>query len=150
MTPMQAPSPFERLFNTNQSLKGNPMKHLLFTTAALAGLFLAGCANTGATYDPIADGAVRAAYADDLESCQKLATMRGYANDDTKTSAVIGAGLGALAGIADDDINDTEGAIAGAVVGAVVGGGAGMLETRGQRRQVVIDCMKGRGHPVVG
>lgn len=126
------------------------MKHLNFITIAIGGLALVGCANTGAKYEPIADGPVSVIYAADLENCQQLATDRGYINADTKTNAMIGAGLGALAGIADDDVNDTEGAIAGAVVGAIAGGGAGMVETREQRRQIVIDCMKGRGHPVVG
>ena len=126
------------------------MKNLIFISAVVGGLALAGCANTGAKYEPIADGPVSVTYAADLESCQQLATERGYINDDTKTNAAIGAGLGVLAGIADDDVSDTEGAIAGAVVGAIAGGGAGMLETREHRRQVVIDCMKGRGHPVVG
>ncbi len=126
------------------------MKQLIFITAIVGGLALSGCANTGAKYEPIADGPVSVTYAADLENCQQLATDRGYINADTKTNAMIGAGLGALAGIADDDVNDTEGAIAGAVVGAIAGGGAGMVETREQRRQIVIDCMKGRGHPVVG
>lgn len=126
------------------------MKNIILLTSIIGGLALAGCANTGAKYEPIADGPVSVTYAADLESCQQLATDRGYINADTKTNAMIGAGLGALAGIADDDVNDTEGAIAGAVVGAIAGGGAGMVETREQRRQIVIDCMKGRGHPVVG
>lgn len=126
------------------------MKHLIFTTVAMGGLAVTGCANSGAKYEPIADGPVNVAYSADLQACQTLATERGYINDDTKTDAVIGAGIGVLAGIADDDVSDTEGAIAGAVVGAIAGGGAGMLETREQRRQIVIDCMKGRGHRVVG
>lgn len=126
------------------------MKNILLITAIIGGLGLAGCANTGAKYEPIADGPTSVTYASDLDTCQQLATNRGYINDDTKTDAMIGAGIGALAGIADDDLSDTEGAIAGAVVGAIAGGGSGMIETREQRRQIVIDCMKGRGHPVVG
>lgn len=126
------------------------MKNFIFIATAIGALAITGCANTGATYDPIADGPVSVSYAADLESCQQLATERRYINDDAKTNAVIGAGLGALAGIADDDVSDTEGAIAGAVVGALAGGGVGIVETREQRRQIVIECMKGRGHRVVG
>ena len=127
------------------------MRYVTLPAAALAlGSILVGCANSGAKYDPVADGPVSAAYEADLASCQSLATDRGYMNDDTKTDAAIGAGIGALAGLADDDVSDAEGAIAGAVVGAIAGGGAAMLETREQRRRIVIECMQGRGHPVVG
>lgn len=126
------------------------MKIFILTVSAIAVLAVTGCANSGAKYAPIADGPVSPVYAADQEGCQQLATKRSYVNDDTKTDAVIGAGLGAVAGLADDDVNDTEGAIAGAVLGAIAGGGSAMLETRAQRRQIVIDCMKGRGHPVVG
>ena len=122
------------------------MKKLMLTLVVVGRFGLAGCAATGANYAPIADGPVSITYAADLETCQQLATKRGYMNDDTKTNAMIGAGLGALAGLADDG----GGALAGAVVGALAGGGAGMVETREQRRQIVIECMKGRGHRVVG
>ncbi|MGV6820988.1 MAG: glycine zipper family protein [Parvularcula sp.] len=126
------------------------MKTLIVTTISIGSLALAGCSNTGATYTPITDGPVSPQFQADLSACQRLATERGYLNDDTKSQALIGAGIGALAGLADDDVSDTEGAVAGAVVGALAGGGAGMVETRGQRRQIVIECMKGRGHRVVG
>ncbi len=127
------------------------MKHVTFFTASLAlSLLQAGCANTGARYQPLADGPVSAAYESDLASCQTLATGRNYMNADTKTDAAIGAGIGAIAGIADDDISDTEGLIAGMIVGALAGGGSAMIETREQRRQIVIQCMQGRGHSVVG
>lgn len=116
----------------------------------MLGLAVAGCANTGAKYQPINDGPKAAGYAADLSDCQALATERSYTNGDMKTDAVIGAGIGAIAGLADDDVSDTEGLIAGAIVGAVAGGGVGMVETREQRRKIVIECMQGRGHPVVG
>lgn len=123
-----------------------------FHLAALiaSGLFVTACASSGASYEPVADGPTDAAYAADLEACQAVATERGYINGDTRNNAMIGAGLGALAGVADDDVSDTEGAIAGAIVGAVAGAGATMIETRDERRGIVVDCMKGRGHPVVG
>ena len=60
------------------------------------------------------------------------------------------ADMPALAGLADTDVSDTEGAIAGAVVGAIAGGGARMNKTRDERRQIVVRCMQGRGHSVVG
>ncbi|MCP5145564.1 MAG: glycine zipper family protein [Gammaproteobacteria bacterium] len=118
-------------------------------TLIVPGLLL-GCANTGAHYQPIVDGPLSNRYGSDLIACQQLATARSYANDDTKSNAAIGAGLGALAGLADDSVGTAEGLLAGAVVGALAGSGASMLETREQRRQVVITCMRGRGHNVVG
>lgn len=126
------------------------MKTKLITGAILCGILMSACANTGAGYHPITDGPLNASFHSDLNSCQQLATKRQYINGDTKTKAVIGAGLGMLAGLADDDVSDSEGAIAGAIVGALAGGGSEMLNTSEQRRQIVISCMKGRGHPVIG
>ena len=126
------------------------MKNVFLPVMLVLGLAVAGCANTGAKYEPISDGPKAAGYAGDLSDCQNLATERSYVNGDMKTDAVIGAGIGAIAGLADDDVSDTEGLIAGAIVGAVAGGAATMPETQEQRRQIVIECMQGRGHPVVG
>jgi len=126
------------------------MKKLILPSILVCGLAITGCANSGATYKPVNDGQRSAAYSSDLQACQQLAAERGYLNDDVKTDALIGAGIGALAGLADTDVNDTEGAIAGAVVGAIAGGGARMNKTRDERRQIVVRCMQGRGHSVVG
>lgn len=126
------------------------MKPYTLTSALSATLLISACANTGAGYQPITDGSVNANYQKDLAQCQELATQRSYLNDDTQSDALIGAGLGALAGLADDDTSDAEGAIAGAVVGGMAGGGASMLKTRDQRRDIVIRCLKGRGHNAVG
>ena len=124
-----------------------------FSPFALLGLslMLGACAtNSGASYEPLVDGNVSPSFKADLADCQMLAENRNYLNDDTKTDALIGAGIGALAGLADDDVNDTEGAIAGAIVGAIAGGGSRALETRDERKQIVISCLQGRGHKAVG
>ena len=126
------------------------MTRIQLVTLITSGFALAACASSGSSYEPVADGPTDVTYAADLEACQAVATDRSYINGDTRNNAMIGAGLGMLAGIADDDVNDTEVAIAGAIVGAVAGAGATMVETRDERRDIVIDCMKGRGHPVVG
>jgi hypothetical protein len=126
------------------------MKHIHLSAVAACGLVLAACVNSGARYEPVADGLTSVTYASDLEACQALVTERSYINGDTRNNALIGAGLGALAGVADEEVNDTEGAITGAIVGAVAGAGATMIETRSERRDIVIDCMKSRGHTVVG
>lgn len=127
------------------------MKTMSMIISILAFASLAACAsNSGAQYEPIVDGAHSQAYSGDLVACRTLATERGYLNDDTRNDALIGAGIGALAGLADDDVTNLEGAIAGAVVGAIAGGGANALDTRDERRHIVVDCMRGRGHRVVG
>lgn len=131
-------------------MKETKMKTAFVTPILVLGLALPACTHTGAKYEPIADGGQSATYTADLADCQKLATERGYLNADTGTNAAIGAGIGAIAGVADDDISDAEGVVAGAVVGAIVGAGATMMETRGERRDIVIACMQGRGHKVVG
>lgn len=119
-------------------------------TLAAPVLMTAACANAGASYMPITDGAHSASYESDLKACQSVAKRRSYVNGDTRNDALLGAGVGALAGLADPDTTDLGGAIGGAIFGALFGGGASMVETRGQRRDVVIACMQGRGHNVVG
>jgi hypothetical protein len=116
------------------------MKHIHLSAVAACDLVLAACANSGARYEPVADGPTSVTYASDLEACQALATERGYINGDTRNNALIGAGLGALAAVADDEVNDTEGAITGAIVGAVAGAGATMIETRSPANLLVGSC----------
>ena len=108
------------------------------------------CAGGGADYAPVVDGPRSVAYQADLQACQALARERALMNADTRTDMAIGAGIGALAGLADDDVTDTEGALAGALVGATVGGISGALETRDERRQMVVDCLRLRGHRAIG
>ncbi len=126
------------------------MQKTTILSSLLASLAVTACANTGAAYEPIVDGPVSESYAADLASCQQLATEHAYLNANTRTDALIGAGIGAIAGVADDEVSDTEGAVAGAVVGAIAGAGAGAAEVHEERRQIVIECLQGRGHRVVG
>lgn len=116
----------------------------------VAALALGACAGGGADYAPVVDGPRTVGYQADLQACQALARERALMNADTRTDMAVGAGLGALAGLADDDVSDTEGALAGALVGAAVGGMSGALETRDERRQMVVDCLRLRGHRAIG
>lgn len=116
---------------------------LLLGTAACA-------ANSGAHYTPISDGPQSPSFPADLAACQELATNRSYLNDDVKNDAMIGAGIGALAGALDNSNDTAEGLIVGGLIGALAGGGARSLETRDERRRIVVACMQGRGHKVVG
>lgn len=112
------------------------------------GLVLGGCANTASGYRPIVDGYQGEAYHADLEDCQELARTKQYDNGETRTAALAGAVVGGAVGAIEDD--SIEGAIVGALLGGLIGGASGAAETRTDRKEIVIRCMAGRGHPVVG
>ena len=132
------------------------MRHIKSSTPSLRGVLIAGAALTltacasGASYMPIVDGPQDAKYSADLGDCSQLAKTRNYVNGDSKTSALLGAGLGGLLGLADDDGGSTGDVIGGAVIGAILGGGKQVFKARTQRKKIVINCMAGRGHRVVG
>ena len=115
-------------------------------TVVLTGL-MAGCGSTASSYEPIVDGPKDDQYHNDLAACSTLAEQRDYTNDDVKSEALLGAGIGALLGAIEDG---GEGAVAGAVIGGATGGGSRAWDTREEQKQIVIQCMKGRGHNVVG
>ena len=55
-------------------------------------------------------------------------------------------GAGALLGEADDEGD----ALGGAVFGALAGGAASAVDVNARREAIVVACMRGRGHRVVG
>lgn len=113
-------------------------------TMSLAGLALvAACSDTGANYRPILDGAPTPAYEADLTACQALA--RDQFEHEALGAAVLGAGVGAALGEADS--GDAAG---GAIAGALTGGVASAVDVDERRQSIVIECLRGRGHPVVG
>ena len=113
-------------------------KPILTASLATAGILLGGCMATGAEHRPIVDGSDPAKYESDLAACQQLARQRGYVNAETGT---ITAASTAVGGVWDG--------VDGAVAGAVAGGGASAVHTVQQRKAIVINCMRGRGHKVV-
>lgn len=115
---------------------------------ACTSLVLSGCANTASGYRPIVDGYEDEAYRADLADCQALAKTKRYDNGDTRTSALAGAVVGGAVGAIDDD--SVEGAIVGALLGGLIGGASGAADTRTDRKDIVIRCMGGRGHAIVG
>ncbi|WP_136444049.1 glycine zipper family protein [Pacificoceanicola onchidii] len=119
------------------------MKWLLTLTTALS---LAACGDKGAKYNPILDGPRTAGYQADLADCQALANSQKQLNRETLGAAAVGAGAGATLGALDDE-GDMWG---GAVAGALAGGAAGAVDANERRKAMVIECLKGRGHPVVG
>jgi uncharacterized protein YcfJ len=124
--------------------KGHDMKKLTIATVAGAGL-LAACADSGANYTPILDGAPTAAFQSDLGACQTLARNQTQFDNDTLGATVMGAGAGALLGQAD-----TGDALGGALAGALAGGVAGTVDAGERREAIVVECLRGRGHAVVG
>lgn len=132
---------------TSININTRDISVLLISAAALT---LTACASGGAAYRPIVDGPQDAKYSADLGECRQVAESRDYLNSDTRTSALIGAGFGGLIGLADADDANIEDFVGGAIVGALFGGGDRALETRGERKHIVLNCMAGRGHRVVG
>lgn len=107
---------------------------------------LAACADSGATYTPILDGPPTAAFQSDLAPCQALARDQRQLDQQTISTTVLGAGTGAVLGEVDDDGD----ALGGAIVGALAGSAAGAVNASDRRKAIVVECVRGRGHHVVG
>ena len=119
-------------------------KHFIF--ALFAGTLLSACGNSGANYTPINDGPTTIGFQSDLAACQRLAKNQTQLNRQTMGKAAIGAGIGAALGSADEEGDATGGAIAGALAGGLTGVG----DAREKKQSILINCMRGRGHNVVG
>ncbi|WP_170420777.1 glycine zipper family protein [Ruegeria arenilitoris] len=113
-------------------------------------LVTAACSGTGAQHQPVLSAEPGPAYAADLDQCRALAKSQDLWNPETRSQALIGAGIGAMAGISDDTVGNAEGAIAGAAVGSAAGAAAGAAEMRNTRRDILIECLRQRGHPAAG
>jgi uncharacterized protein YcfJ len=88
------------------------------------------------------DGSYGPNFAPDLAECRQLSQQKSNGHGGAATGVVIGG----LAG-AEDDV---EGVVAGALIGGLLGSAADKSETNKMRDAVVINCMRGRGHNVVG
>ncbi|MGR3513026.1 MAG: glycine zipper family protein [Paracoccaceae bacterium] len=119
------------------------MKKTLMIAALLPAL--AACADSGANYQPILDGQPTAAFQSDLAACQDLACNQNQFDQERVAATVLGTGAGAILGEADSGD-----ALGGAVAGALAGGVASSAEVNERREGIVIECLRGRGHRVVG
>lgn len=119
------------------------------TALILSLVSLTACAGGGAAHVPIIDGPITAEYEADLSECQQLAETRRYDNPEVQTDALIGAGVGGLIGLAESRNDDVGDFLAGAIIGGLLSGGATALETRHQRKEIVLNCMAGRGYRVL-
>ncbi len=122
------------------------MKPNLKICFALAGLMtVAACSDD--PYAPIVDGPQGVNFQQDLASCRQVAQQKKSTNKGRNGGAV----LGGLVGAAEADSGDAlEGAIAGAVVGGVLGSAGENEDVEDARDKIVFNCMRGRGHNVVG
>ncbi|MGV8951904.1 MAG: glycine zipper family protein [Cypionkella sp.] len=118
----------------------------LFIMALCPILALSACADIGAKYQPILDGAPSASFQPDLQACQNLARDQRQLDQQTMGSAAAGGALGAA--VAANDKGGT--AIEGLVGGALVGLFGGVTKSKEKRERIIQDCMKGRGHSIVG
>lgn len=119
-------------------------KHFIF--ALFAGTLLSACGNSGANYTPINDGPTTIGFQSDLAACQRLAKNQKQLNQEAYGAAAIGAAAGALLSAVSDD-DDLAGNTLG---GAAILGGTVAAENVDKKEEIVINCMKGRGHAVVG
>lgn len=109
-------------------------------------IVLSACAEMGANYEPILDGAPNANFQSDLQACQNLARGQNQFDQETTGAAVAGGVLGAAIAKHEGGGTVVEGLIGGALVGFL----GGVFEATDQRKEIVIECMKGREHRVVG
>ncbi len=124
-------------------------KRVAVWTFSLA--FLAACAAT--TYNPVIDpqGVDMGRYNQDLAQCRALAEQVDAA-EDAGTDALIGAGVGAAGGAALGALSGDPGlgAATGAVIGAFGGGGTGALNANQRQKNIINNCLRGRGYRVLG
>ncbi len=125
-------------------------------TALLLVALVAGCVVAPRPWTPVVDtyGDSRAQYIGrDLEECRYLALrVSGYPPQQGVVGALGGGLVGAAAGAAIGAALGNPGT--GAAVGAAAGGvGSGFASAAGSDaafRQAYANCMRGRGHNVVG
>ncbi|MFA6279280.1 MAG: glycine zipper domain-containing protein [Bdellovibrionales bacterium] len=122
----------------------------LASTLCAVSVLLAGCATT---YTPVVDtkGIDAVKYQQDLGECRALSDQVDAAENGA-TDALIGAGVGAAAGAALGAIsgNAGMGAATGATIGAFGGGGAGTMSSLDRKKNIMNNCLKGRGYKVLG
>ena len=106
------------------------------------GLSLAACAE--APYEPIVDGQVSRNYHADLNACRQISTQKQSTGNGATAGAVIG---GVIGGLEDESVG---GAVVGAAVGGLIGSAEENAEIDDARDRIVFNCMRGRGHNVVG
>ena len=106
---------------------------------------LAACSS--GPYTPILDGAPSAAYQKDLAECRQVSLQRQGDDGAVLGSAVIG---GVLGGLVSEEGSELEGALIGAALGGAEESLDQKAETLDAQDRIVFNCLRGRGHNVVG
>lgn len=124
-----------------------PAAAWLMVMVLLAGCRAPGGNGGGVLGDPIVDlqGVDPAAYERDRAECEQYAAQVGVA-ERTAAGAAVGAAVGAAAGAV---LGNSRTAERGAGVGAIGGGVRGAASGVRERRQVLHNCLRGRGYRVL-
>ena len=126
---------------------------LLGLSAAVA-FSLSACATSGANTVPIIDAQNSPQLQADLAECQQFAAQRSV-NGEVLSSALVGAGFGALAGSSFGGRPFSrrgrgENAVAGSLAGAAAGSAVGVFQGQAAQADIVYRCMEGRGYRILG
>ncbi|MEQ8654286.1 MAG: hypothetical protein RIC87_17605 [Kiloniellales bacterium] len=124
------------------------------SVALLAGAMIAGCASS---YTPTVDFAASTNtpenFDKNLQECRNLAQQGSSVVEDTAVAGVGGAALGAATGAIAGAIlggGAGTGAAAGAAIGGTAGTVGGAASGISDEKQMVRNCMRGRGYSVIG
>jgi len=119
---------------------------MMMTAGATAlGLLVSACSD--GPYTPIVDGPRAANYEADLAACRQVSAQHTTSKAGTTGGAIVG---GLVGGAEADSGDEIEGAVAGALVGGLIGSAEDKSEAQSARDSIVFNCMRGRGHNVVG
>lgn len=110
------------------------------------GLLLSGCGEE-VHKELIVDGPRNAAFQSDLAACRQIALQKQKTGSGATSGAVMG---GLVGGLSSGDGDEFGGMVTGAIVGGMVGSSEEGAEVEAAREGIVVNCMRGRGHKVVG
>ena len=77
---------------------------------------------------------------------RQLAVLLGSGLELRQSLEALGAGAGGVLGAIDEDGD----ALGGAVIGALAGAATGVTGASEKRAEIVLNCLRGRGHAIVG
>lgn len=114
--------------------------------AAFVAALLTACA--GANYRPLIDSQSidMNKYESDLKQCQQYATQTGDAAQKAVVGAAAGAVFGALLAAAGGNRYDQD---ASAKIGLITGAASGGLQGETDQRNIIKNCLSGRGYRVL-
>lgn len=121
------------------------MKYFFLLPVTLA---VTACANSGANYEPVVDGPKGPTFYADLNACQSLAASQSTVDGNTAGAAAVGAVGGAATNAIWNDSSDNIGEAA--AIGAIAAVTGDAVRKNNQREAIIKNCMRGRGHNVVG